>query len=309
MKNIFDYVCDKEKTETRLIDGKNCMAESAQAEFEAVKRQFHKTGGRQYYHIIQSFSPRDRLTPETAHKIGLEFAEYFKGFQALVVTHKNKQHLHNHIVLNSVNFETGKMFHQSATEMALTKEYSNRLCEKYGLSKTEVKADRNRIPQWKQHLRDTIQYALDTSYTKDAFLDTMRMHGYGVKWDDEHKYITYTTPEGYKCRDAKLFDERYLKENMEIYFAMGGCDTRLSLIYNSYTPQKEAGQSSKLIGLLTDLLAAAPPCPPDFEPEYSDWHSEKELIKLRSHGLRVSEKSFWYYSSLAKEKQEMGMYF
>ena len=74
------------------------MAESAQAEFEAVKRQFHKTGGRQYYHVIQSFSPKDKLTPETAHQIGLEFAEYFKGFQALVVTHKNKQHLHNHIV-------------------------------------------------------------------------------------------------------------------------------------------------------------------------------------------------------------------
>lgn len=67
MKNIFDYVCDKEKTEAKLISGKDCMAESAQAEFEAVKRQFHKTGGRQYYHIIQSFSPRDRQTPENAH--------------------------------------------------------------------------------------------------------------------------------------------------------------------------------------------------------------------------------------------------
>ncbi|MBR1373884.1 relaxase/mobilization nuclease domain-containing protein [bacterium] len=108
MNNIFPYIMKKEKTDAKLISGINCMPETALEEFRAVKNQFRKTDGRQYWHIVQSFSPDDNLTPEIAHEIGLKFAEYFGNYQTVVATHIDRNHIHNHIVFNSVNFENGK---------------------------------------------------------------------------------------------------------------------------------------------------------------------------------------------------------
>ena len=89
LNNIFDYVMRDEATEDKLISGVNCSPESALEEFRFVKKRFHKEDGRSYYHIVQSFSPDDDLTPEIAHEIGLKFAEYFPGFQIVVATHVN----------------------------------------------------------------------------------------------------------------------------------------------------------------------------------------------------------------------------
>ena len=152
---ILDYVTNREKTTDSLITGVNCVAQTARDEFEAVKKQFHKTDGRGYYHIVQSFSPDDPLDFETAHEIGLKFAEYFQDYQCVVATHMNTDHTHNHIIMNSVNYETGRKFHQSAREMQQVKEFSNQLCLQYGLSITETKADPNRIPAWKKRLGKT----------------------------------------------------------------------------------------------------------------------------------------------------------
>ena len=94
LRNIFNYVLNNEKTAPHLISGKDCMAESAQAEFEIVKTRFNKVGGRNYYHVIQSFAPEDDLTPEEAHDICMELAGFFNSFQVLVVTHTDRGHLH-----------------------------------------------------------------------------------------------------------------------------------------------------------------------------------------------------------------------
>lgn len=219
---ILDYVTNQEKTTDSLITGVNCVAQTARDEFEAVKKQFHKTDGRGYYHIVQSFSPDDPLDFETAHAIGLKFAEYFQGYQCVVATHMNTDHIHNHIIMNSVNFETGRKFHQSAREMQQAKEFSNQLCLQYGLSVTETKAAPNRIPAWKKKLRQDIKRAMEMCYDQEQFIHYMEAWGYGVKWEEGHKHITYTTPENIRCRDSKLFDQTLLRENMEHYFAMGG---------------------------------------------------------------------------------------
>ena len=93
MSYIFKYVMRKEATERKLIDGLNCSPVSACDEFEYVKHQYHKEDGRQYYHIVQSFSPDDNVTPELAHEIGMKFAENFPGYQVLVATHTNTKHV------------------------------------------------------------------------------------------------------------------------------------------------------------------------------------------------------------------------
>ena len=222
LKDILDYVTSREKTTDSLISGVNCVARTALEEFETVKKQFRKTDGRGYYHIVQAFAPDDPLDFDTAHEIGIKFAEYFKGYQCVVATHMNTDHIHNHIIMNSVDYETGRKYHQSAHEMRMAKEYSNQLCLQYGLSITETKADPVRIPAWKKRLRKAIKAAMEQSYDREDFIACMEAWGYGVKWEPEQKYITYTTPDNIRCRDSKLFDQTLLRENMELYFAMGG---------------------------------------------------------------------------------------
>ena len=108
LSGIVDYVTNREKTTDKLITGVNCVARTAVHEFEAVKKQFHKTDGRAYYHIVQAFAPDDPVDFETVHQIGLEFAAHFKGYQCLVATHMNTKHKHNHIIMNSVKKKRGK---------------------------------------------------------------------------------------------------------------------------------------------------------------------------------------------------------
>lgn len=129
----------------------------------------------------------------------------FKGYQCVVVTHMNTAHIHNHIIMNSVNFENGQKFHQSAREMQQAKEYSNQLCREYGLSFTESKADPFRIPAWKKRLCRTIKEAMENCATREEFIAFMAEYGYKVRWEPNQKYITYTTPENVRCRDNKYF--------------------------------------------------------------------------------------------------------
>lgn len=98
IKKIIDYITQDSKTEERLISGKDCMPESALAEMELVKDMYNKNTGRQYIHIVQSFDPKDKLSHEVANKIGVLLAEKFEGVQAVIATHKDRQHIHNHIV-------------------------------------------------------------------------------------------------------------------------------------------------------------------------------------------------------------------
>ena len=242
MNNIFSYVMRDEATERKLVDGVNCMPETAIEEFKFVKARFGKEDGRQYYHIIQSFSPDDDISPEEAHELGMKFAGHFEGFQAVVATHVNKAHLHNHIILNSVNMETGRKYHQSRDEMLAAKRFANDLCREYGLSVTEEKCEYGKMPKWKQQLRSMIVWALSKSPDRETFIEALERHGYGVNWTDGHKYVTFTTPEGYKCRDNKLFDDRCLKCNMDIYFAMGGCASPAADDYLDFQSSRHSGR-------------------------------------------------------------------
>lgn len=312
MNNIFNYVTRSEATESKLICGVNCSPDSALDEFKFVKKHFGKEDGRTYYHIIQSFSPDDDLTPETANEIGIKLAEYFPVFQILVATHVNTNAIHNHLILNSVNFENGKKFHQSRDEMLQVKEYSNQLCREYGLSVTEVKTKNNRNLLWKRQLIETASYAIGWSATKEDFIEYMREHGYDIKWEDKYKYITFTTPEGYKVRDNKLFDERFLKDNLELYFAMGGCDGAMLDTYCDYvTPYHDDSftmtSSDGLLNLLGDILSAVPE---DFyyQPRYIKEMNTMEKLRLEKIlGRKITNEAFITYCTREDYEREQGI--
>ena len=200
------------------------------AEMTLTKEMFGKNNGRQYIHMVQSFSPDENLDYETAHKIALEMAEYFEGFQVLVATHKDRNHIHSHFVINSVNFETGYKFQQSKKDMLeKVRPFSDAICLKYGLSVIAPKESGKMVGQneyqtaakdesWKRRLAERIEEAMSESHYKEDFLFIMEMHGYEVNWSDKRKHITYTTPDGNKFRCNKLHDVKFAKENMEAYF-------------------------------------------------------------------------------------------
>ena len=229
IKRIINYVTQDKKTTADLITGKDCMAESCLEEMLYTKDLYNKTGGRQYIHIIQSFDPKDNLTPSQVHNAGLKLANTFNGFQVLVATHIDKEHLHNHLIVNSVSFENGYKIQMSKKDLQYLKDYSDEICIEMGASvipkkdKTNyIKRNEYRVAErgesWKFKLINAIDLSMAESTCKEDFIKTMNKLGYQVNWTDTRKYITYTTPEGYKCRDNKLFEEKYLKGNMEDEF-------------------------------------------------------------------------------------------
>lgn len=229
IKTIIKYVTQDKKTNSNLITGKDCLAESCLEEMLYTKNFYKKNSGRQYIHIIQAFAPKDNLSAEEIHKAGIKLAEKFNNFQVLVATHTDKEHLHNHLIINSVSFENGYKIQMSKKDLQDLKKYSDEICLQIGASVIPQKENTNYIKRneyrvaergksWKFKLINAIDLALTESNNKKDFIKQMNKLGYQVNWTDTRKNITYTTPEGYKCRDNKLFDEKYLKGEMENRF-------------------------------------------------------------------------------------------
>ena len=288
---VINYVCNKEKTTDKLISGKDCMPESCEYEFAEVKKAFGKTDGRTYYHMIQSFSPDDRITPEQAHEVGLKMAELFEGYQVLVVTHTNKAHIHNHLVINSVNFENGKKLTISNQELEDIKNYSNSICLQNGWDVTEAKTRRNRNPKWKQIIIEDALTAMAESYSMDEYISKLKELGIYVSYNPDYKYMTYSDAEGHKCRDAKLFDERLLKKNLELYFDLGGAETLIGDTILEYETPKSGNCTDGLTNLITNFIDTIQAD----EEEYDDTYYihdrkklEKIVEKMRARGSKIT---------------------
>lgn len=233
-----NYVTKEEKTEERLISGKDCNPRTAIDEMKATKEQWGKTGGRQYAHLVQSFNPEDKVTPQQAHEIGRKFIENnekFKGHEVVISTHVDKRHVHNHFIVNSVNFENGKKLHTTKKELQQLKERSNELSREHGLSvptrgdtittfdqKKYRAIEKGAKGQDKSYLLDTarnVSQSLNKATDRESFIKDMESKGYKVNWRDTRKHITFTTPEGKKVRNSNLektFKEhKFSKEGME----------------------------------------------------------------------------------------------
>ncbi len=290
-RTVINYVCNKEKTTDKLISGKDCMPESCEYEFAEVKKAFGKTDGRTYYHMIQSFSPDNRITPEQAHEVGLQMAELFEGYQVLVVTHTNKAHTHNHLVINSVNFENGKKLTISNQELERIKNYSNSICLQNGWDVTEAKTRRNRNPKWKQIIIEDALTAMAESYSMDEYISKLKELGIYVSYNPDYKYMTYSDAEGHKCRDAKLFDERLLKKNLEIYFDLGGAETLIGDTILDYETPKSGNCTDGLTNLITNFIDTMQADEDDYDDTYYI-HDRKKLEKIvekmRARGSKIT---------------------
>lgn len=236
MKGVIDYCCQQKKVydsvnNRRLVGGINCDGENAFTEFMTTKNVYKKTDGINFYQYVQSFSPEENITHEQAHQIALEFAEKaWPEHEILVTTHCDAGHIHSHFVINSVSFVDGHKLRQNPNTLKSLRKLNDEICQAHGLNvlfpyeedgiKISTREYRAAVKgqSWKFALMNVIDSVMNTSGSKAAFIVQVNTMGYKVAWTDERKYITFTTPSGMKCRDIKLHDEKYRKENLENEF-------------------------------------------------------------------------------------------
>ncbi|MGN0558758.1 MAG: relaxase/mobilization nuclease domain-containing protein [Acutalibacteraceae bacterium] len=236
MKGVIDYCCQDKKvydeiSNQRLVSGINCDGENTFLEFLATKKSYKKTDGMNFYQYVQSFSPEENITPQQAHEVALEFAEKaWTGYEVLVATHCDAQHIHSHFVINSVSFENGKKLRQNPNTLKSLRALSDEICRQHNLSTLEpYNKDGMKIStreyrtavngqSWKFKLMNNIDKAMNISGSKEDFINAMSIMGYSVIWTDDRKYITYQCPNKMKCRDIKLHNDKYLKGSMENEF-------------------------------------------------------------------------------------------
>lgn len=228
MNKVLAYVMREAKTSydgKKLVTGINCPADTAYTNMMLTKNYHRKTDGRMYYHLVQSFSPDEKITPELAHKVAVEFAEkQFPGYEVVVGTHVDREHIHSHIVFNSVSLD-GKKYHSDRNDIQRWRNTSDEVCRKHNLSivtplpKSGMKQPGTREfraiskqNSWKLELVVMIEEAMRRAKSREEFIRFMEEHGYKVKWTDSRKFITYTTPTGMKCRDNKLHERKFIKE-------------------------------------------------------------------------------------------------
>ena len=235
MKNVLAYVTRTEKTKSedkQYVTTLNCFASTAYNEMLATKNAYHKNSGRMYYHLVQSFPKGDDTPPELAHQIAVELAEKaFGKYECVVATHIDREHIHSHIVFNSVSFEDGRKYHSNGNTVQELMDLSDEICMKYSVAvldrqrqkKKDVLSDREyrsavRGESWKFQLMNAVTEVMKQAKSRKQFIFIMKQLGYGVRWEDSRKYITYTCPNGRKCRCAKLHGEKFSKELMEHEF-------------------------------------------------------------------------------------------
>ena len=235
LRSVAQYVSQAKKTVAQtghpLTSGLNCTPHLAAQEFIATRTTHRKDSPVWFYHYVQSFSPEEKITGEQAHRLAKEFAaRAWPDNEVLITTHLDAAHFHTHFIVNSVCYGTGRMLRQEPGTLHALRQMSDELCMKYGFSVLPREQGKNRThgmdgreyrsaakgESWKFRLIATIDQCMRYASDKEEFIALMQSDGYGVCWTDSRKSITYTTPQGMKCRDDRLHSERYRKEVMEL---------------------------------------------------------------------------------------------
>lgn len=228
LHNVIEYTKASYKTEEQLyVTSINCSKEHTYEDMMRTKRRFDKMGGIIGFHAFQSFA-KGEVTPELAHKIGVELANELWGdrFEVVVTTHLNTNCIHNHFCLNSVSFKDGKKFYDTLESYALMRETSDRLCEEYKLSvikekvcaKSKIdyeKFYKNKVVKedYYIHIKDDIDYAIEQADDIKEFNSIMKKFGYEIN----NRYGKLSVKPKNRKRPVRIertFGEDYKIENI-----------------------------------------------------------------------------------------------
>ena len=251
MRNCIEYVLRQDKTGKLLtyITGPYCHDEInydlVYRTFLEEKKMWNKDTGRMYVHNIISWHKDEQITSEQALEFGKEFAEkWFSGFQTLVAVYKDKEHIHCHLVTNSVSYEDGRKLHNTKKDLERMKQLTNQMCRKRGLTVAEKgkhfdgsQIEKGEVIAWskdkynlfRQQVKDSfvadcamaVLKALENCISKEKFIEKMKQFGWNVNWTEKRKHITFQNQEGKKVRDSNLSKTFHLdisKEDLENEF-------------------------------------------------------------------------------------------
>ena len=251
MRNCIEYVLRQDKTGELLtyVTGPYCHDEInydlVYRTFLEEKKMWDKDSGRMYAHNIISWHKDEQITPEQALEFGKEFAEnWFSGFQTLVAVHKDKDHIHCHLVTNSVSYEDGRKLHNTRKDLERMKQLTNQMCRERGLTVAEKgkhfdgsQIEKGEVIAWskdkynlfRQQVKDSfvadcamaVLKALENCISKEKFIEKMKQFGWNVNWTEKRKHITFQNQDGKKVRDSNLSKTFHLdisKEDLENEF-------------------------------------------------------------------------------------------
>ena len=279
LHNVMDYASDDYKTEERIyVSAVNATPETARQKMQQTKMQFRKTDGIVAFHAIQSFKPGE-VTPKLAHEIGKRLAEEMWGdrFEVVIATHLNKEHLHNHFVINSVSFVDGKRYYDNTANYNCLKRLSDSLCEEYNLSVirnpknkgkhyAEILAEKNGYPTIRGQIKDELDEIIKASYTYKDFWEILKERGYEVK--DIGKYIAL----------KPAYSQRYI---------------RLKSLGDNYSEEAIKERIIKARNGIRDLDKP--------KPDYNAWLNKYEPIKLK--GFKALYYRYLYFFGKIRKKE------
>ena len=274
MRNCIEYVLRQDKTSELLtyVTGPYCHNEInydlVYRTFLEEKKMWNKDTGRMYAHNIISWHKDEQITPEQAFEFGKEFAEnWFSGFQTLVAVHKDKDHVHCHLVTNSVSYEDGRKLHNTRKDLERMKQLTNQMCRERGLTVAEKgkhfdgsQIEKGEVIAWskdkynlfRQQVKDSfvadcamaVLKALENCISKEKFIEKMKQFGWNVNWTEKRKHITFQNQDGKKVRDSNLSKTFHLdisKEGLENEFDRNRQKARDSANRDSRSDEELAG--------------------------------------------------------------------
>lgn len=220
---------DEKCFQATCLNCDNNGADSLSEQFYAVRKMFDKDNKILTHHYVQSFSPNEKITPELAHRIGVELAQKIApGFQVIVSTHIDKDHIHNHFLINSVNIDTGMKWKADKATRKNMRKVSDTICKQYGLSTIKNESGLRGIDQatqklaeqgksWKVELCKALDEATKVCNSKKEFIEFMKRKNFIITRYE--KDITFQrVGEKKKIRVSRLareFGDCYTKENLE----------------------------------------------------------------------------------------------
>lgn len=222
--NSLDYA--KKKAEVQ--SGLNCDAALAKEQFKATREIWGKNGGVQAHTIIQSFEPGE-ITPERANEVGRKLAEEISGGREVAIyTHADKDHVHNHIIINSVHFDTGLKYQSTKSQLSKIKRINDSLCRSYGLSIADDKsaklrytlAEQSILQKGKDSWKDEIRTAIDLEIRQSKSYEELKINlqnKYGITVSDDinRKHIVFTHPDNEKKVRGYKLGENYTREGLQ----------------------------------------------------------------------------------------------
>lgn len=276
------YIADGDKTaEARYVSALNCSAQNAFEQMSRTKERFGKTSRKiQGYHLISSYEPGE-IAPEQAHKLGRELAaRLFPEYEVVIATHIDKDHVHNHIVLNSVNIITGAIFNNPNGFLEKIRRTSNEISREYGYSvvrrqrggakskieytdpdtgervtkeakgrsrtRSEWNANTQRKPTVRSKVRADIDEIIKRSSSWGNFIENLRKSGYTIRQSQgELKHFAIRTPSGTRLRLDSL-GEGYSETEIKARIA--------SASYSHYAPKYIKHKRAKLKGVFPTRL-------------------------------------------------------